>query len=583
MSDLRRIIAVFNDHSALRAIFGDPVSRSLVVVADNGDLRIEEGGRTSLTEADQRTFLEVLQQTLHNVRDGESSAEGQDIPSAGETSRDAERGAAHSSSDMDYDDYGNLSLEHEYHNLANDYYKIGEFQKAIEHFDKALELRPDLLESYFNRSLAYTRLSEYDRAIEDLNQVIELNPQLAEAYYTRGLVHEYKLEYDLAVLDYNTALESDPSYSKAESQRRIALGKKAKRAGLPNPDRLSVTEALALSEPIWLGDEAGQRRFVAEQLATARLRAGKPQEALSCAAEALDQPSDADVVQQVLGEASISLAKTAAADADQTEPDDAEGRIRLLKQAAAWFGQADQTPVDMAPHLADFGSVLLNIGRNRKALEVFQRCLELEPDDIFVIEKMAECLTMLRRWRETVALRNDAIRIAEEKGKQHDWIHHNQSVTLSYLGRYGEALAALEEAQLDGMEDAYTHVTQSCVARHLGRFDDAARHMAQAAEDREDGSAPFVWLNAALTLADLGEEEEAFRILEDIGLRGEAVLTDLETQETVAETQLRIARGWGAWTGNKVRGRLAVSETNGPGRRISVTSPGDLPRENARD
>ncbi len=128
---------------------------------------------------------------------------------------------------MEYDDFGELSLEHEYHNLANDYYKIGEFQKAIDHYNKALELRPDLLETFFNRALAYTRLSQYDKAMEDLNKVIELNPNLAEAFYTRGLVHEYKLEYDLAILDYNKALDVDPAYAKADTQRQVALGKKA--------------------------------------------------------------------------------------------------------------------------------------------------------------------------------------------------------------------------------------------------------------------------------------------------------------------------------------------------------------------
>lgn len=128
---------------------------------------------------------------------------------------------------MSYDDYGELSLEHEYHNLANDYYKIGEFDKAIEHYNKALELRPDLLETYFNRGLAYTRKAMYDKALEDLNKVIELNPNLAEAFYTRGLIHEYKIEYDLAILDYNKALEVDPKYTKAETQRQVAFGKKA--------------------------------------------------------------------------------------------------------------------------------------------------------------------------------------------------------------------------------------------------------------------------------------------------------------------------------------------------------------------
>jgi len=128
--------------------------------------------------------------------------------------------------DFDFDDFGELSLEHEYHNLANDYYKIGEFEKSVEHYDKALELNPDLLETYFNRGLAYTRLQKYDKALEDLTKVIELNPHLAEAYYTRGLVYEYKQNYDKAIEDYDKALEVDPDYSKAETQRQVAQNKK---------------------------------------------------------------------------------------------------------------------------------------------------------------------------------------------------------------------------------------------------------------------------------------------------------------------------------------------------------------------
>ncbi|VVB54315.1 VCP-like ATPase [uncultured archaeon] len=125
------------------------------------------------------------------------------------------------------DDYGELSLEHEYHNLGNDYYKLGEFDKAIDQFNKALELRPDLLETYFNRGLAYTRKQEYDKALSDLTKVIQLNPNLAEAYYTRGLVYEYKQDYDKAIENYGKALEVDPNYSKAATQREVAQSKKA--------------------------------------------------------------------------------------------------------------------------------------------------------------------------------------------------------------------------------------------------------------------------------------------------------------------------------------------------------------------
>ncbi len=122
-------------------------------------------------------------------------------------------------------------IEHEYHNLGNDYYKIGEFDKSVEHYTKALDIDPKLLETYFNRGLAYTRKQQYDLAIKDFNKVIELNPNLAEAFYTRGLVYEYKNNYEQAIADYEKALRIDPNYERAREQLSIAHGKKAGMGG----------------------------------------------------------------------------------------------------------------------------------------------------------------------------------------------------------------------------------------------------------------------------------------------------------------------------------------------------------------
>jgi hypothetical protein len=64
MDVLDNIISDLNDSPELQKIFGVPVSRALVIVADNNDLRIEEGGRISLTEEQQNTFLRVLDDVI---------------------------------------------------------------------------------------------------------------------------------------------------------------------------------------------------------------------------------------------------------------------------------------------------------------------------------------------------------------------------------------------------------------------------------------------------------------------------------------------------------------------------------------
>ena len=64
MDVLDNIISDLNDNPELQKIFGVPVSRALVIVADSNDLRIEDGGRVPLSEQHQQVFLRVLDEVI---------------------------------------------------------------------------------------------------------------------------------------------------------------------------------------------------------------------------------------------------------------------------------------------------------------------------------------------------------------------------------------------------------------------------------------------------------------------------------------------------------------------------------------
>jgi hypothetical protein len=64
MDVLDNIISDLNDNADLQKIFGVPVSKKLVIVADNNDLRIEEAGEVNLSEEDKNTFLSILDQVI---------------------------------------------------------------------------------------------------------------------------------------------------------------------------------------------------------------------------------------------------------------------------------------------------------------------------------------------------------------------------------------------------------------------------------------------------------------------------------------------------------------------------------------
>jgi len=63
---IKDVIEDINRNHELQKIFGSPVSDSLVIVADNNDIRVEEGGAIKLTKAECKRFADVLNGIIEN-------------------------------------------------------------------------------------------------------------------------------------------------------------------------------------------------------------------------------------------------------------------------------------------------------------------------------------------------------------------------------------------------------------------------------------------------------------------------------------------------------------------------------------
>ena len=85
------------------------------------------------------------------------------------------------------------------------------YQKAIDTYDKAIELKPDLHIAYYNRGLVKFELKQYNEAIDDFNKAIKLEPDDVGACYMRGLAKFALKQYNEAIVDYNKAIELDPN------------------------------------------------------------------------------------------------------------------------------------------------------------------------------------------------------------------------------------------------------------------------------------------------------------------------------------------------------------------------------------
>ena len=102
--------------------------------------------------------------------------------------------------------------------------RLGDDERAMADFDRAIDANPNLAEAWYNRGLTWARLGDDERAMADFDRAIEGNPNLAEEWYNRGLAWRRRGEHGNAVLDFTRAIEVRPDYALAYYGRSISHG-----------------------------------------------------------------------------------------------------------------------------------------------------------------------------------------------------------------------------------------------------------------------------------------------------------------------------------------------------------------------
>ena len=95
-------------------------------------------------------------------------------------------------------------------------------QKTIKDYDKAIELDPNDAETYYNRGNAKLELEDYQEAIKDYDKAITLDPQNAYAYVCKGIAKAQSKDYRGAIKDFDKAIELNFNFSLVYIHRGIA-------------------------------------------------------------------------------------------------------------------------------------------------------------------------------------------------------------------------------------------------------------------------------------------------------------------------------------------------------------------------
>jgi tetratricopeptide (TPR) repeat protein len=296
--------------------------------------------------------------------------------------------------------------------LGNACYQLGHNERALTHYDRALELMPSHSEALINRAVVKQDLGRYQsalhdlegalkvgespwiylyravvqeelgeirRALENYSRAIRMDSDLVEAYYRRGLLCARTGEYERAVQDETRVLEFEADHAGAYTVRGMA------QAAIGH-----IHEALV---------DLDKACLLAPQFPEAFYERGSARQQLGWLEEALadfDRSIEAD---PTFSHAYMARGETLALMGDpwqaiasydrllQLEPKsavayDARGQARMTaeeyKQAIDDFDQALELEPGLIRALAHRGAAYQQLGEHERAIEDLDRAVALD-------------------------------------------------------------------------------------------------------------------------------------------------------------------------------------------------------------
>jgi tetratricopeptide (TPR) repeat protein len=128
----------------------------------------------------------------------------------------------------DLDRFGSMALHTaaDYDARSTFYREAGQFDRALQDANAAVQLSPTLPMVLKNRCLLQAVMGRLDAALTDCNAALGLAPKFADALEGRGLVHLKAGRLDAAIADYDAALALSPKSASSLYGRGLAKRKK---------------------------------------------------------------------------------------------------------------------------------------------------------------------------------------------------------------------------------------------------------------------------------------------------------------------------------------------------------------------
>jgi tetratricopeptide (TPR) repeat protein len=104
-------------------------------------------------------------------------------------------------------------------------FKIARYNQATLSFDRAIALKPDLVDAYLLRGRSNVELADPEKALRDFTKVIELRPNDTAGWIARGAAYLDLNNFPAAIADGSQAIAVNPNVAAAYALRGSALRK----------------------------------------------------------------------------------------------------------------------------------------------------------------------------------------------------------------------------------------------------------------------------------------------------------------------------------------------------------------------
>jgi CHAT domain-containing protein/Flp pilus assembly protein TadD len=113
----------------------------------------------------------------------------------------------------------------EWFDLGNDLFEVGQYEKAIESYEQAIDIEPNFGEALYNKGVALVSLGQYEKAIVSYDRAIAIQPDDYEAWCNRGVALGNLRRYEEAIVSYDRAIAIQPDDYEAWYSRGVSLSK----------------------------------------------------------------------------------------------------------------------------------------------------------------------------------------------------------------------------------------------------------------------------------------------------------------------------------------------------------------------